>query len=91
MISVIFTAKVQKQFPKIPKHILDRVKMWANEVGIHGIEVIRQVKGYRDHPLQGNRQGQRSVSLNKQWRLLYTEALNIIEVQEVTAHDYRVK
>jgi proteic killer suppression protein len=86
---VTFTPKAQKQLAKLPRPILNGIKAWATEVGIHGIESVRLIKGYRDHPLKGNRKGQRSVSLNINWRLIYIEALKTIEVQEITHHDYR--
>ena len=53
---------------------------------------MQKIKGYRDHSLKGNRPGQRSSSLSRRWRVIYTtdELLNLItvEVLEVNHHDY---
>jgi proteic killer suppression protein len=86
---VSFTPKALKQLEKLPLDIYKRVRVWAESVKIRGVAEVRLVRGYRDHPLKGNRQGQRSVSINKHWRLIYTESLEIIEVEEVNKHDYR--
>jgi toxin HigB-1 len=56
------------------------------------LPTVQQRVGYHDEPLQGKRYGQRSIRLNHQWRLIYEEKTGtVIEVQEVTAHDYRVR
>lgn len=52
----------------------------------------RKITSFHDEPLTGNRQGQRSIRLNRQWRAIYCihENGNIyIEILEVTPHDYR--
>lgn len=89
--TVYFTAKAKKQLEKLPLDIYKRVRFWVESVQAHGIQEVRLVRGYRDHPLQGNREGQRSVSINKNWRLIYTESLEVLDVQEVNKHDYRTK
>jgi toxin HigB-1 len=89
MNQVSFTPKALKQLKNLPLYIYQQVRFWSESVERHGIQTVRQVKGYRDHPLKGEREGQRSVSLNRSWRLIYTEALTVLAVQEVTHHDYR--
>lgn len=59
-----------------------------------GLEAVRLCPGYHDEPLTGNRKGQRSVRLNKQWRAFYTAEAGqpvVVTVLEVNAHDYRSK
>ncbi len=52
-----------------------------------------KAKGYHDEPLKGQRRGQRSVRLNRSYRLIYTQAdhgeLVVVGIQEVNKHDYR--
>ena len=35
-----------------------------------GLFAVQRVPGFRDHSLKGDRKGQCSVHLNKQWRLI---------------------
>lgn len=53
---------------------------------------VRKIPGYHDEPLHGDRRGQRSVRLGRQWRAVYTESesaeLIIVMVEEVTPHAY---
>ena len=57
-----------------------------------GILDVRKIKGYHDKPLKGDRKGQRSVRLNKAYRLIYEEDkkrnLVVILILEVNKHDY---
>ncbi|STX81627.1 Plasmid maintenance system killer protein [Legionella busanensis] len=52
----------------------------------------RKSPGWHDEPLKGERAGQRSIRLNKQWRAIYIlkkdSTIEFIEVMEVTPHDY---
>jgi proteic killer suppression protein len=57
-----------------------------------GIHETRKYKGFHDEPLKGNREGQRSVRLNRTYRAIYVEhksgEVELIEVIEVNKHDY---
>jgi proteic killer suppression protein len=55
-----------------------------------GIWESRKIPGYHDEPLRGDRQGQRSVRLNRAYRVFYIEADNKIEILviEVNKHEY---
>jgi toxin HigB-1 len=61
-------------------------------VELSGLREIRKSLGYHDEPLKGNRLGQRSVRLNRSYRLIYVEepGENVIMVLviEVNKHDY---
>ena len=51
------------------------------------------IRGFRDEALRGEWQGFRSSRLNLQYRVIYRvegESL-MVQVVEVTAHDYRKK
>ncbi len=83
---------VKKSLRKVPYFIRDKVQVWADMVEKEGLPTVQKVGGFRDHMLKGNRKGQRSVYLNKKWRLIYTvnkeDQINIIIVKEVIPHDY---
>lgn len=90
---VRITAKVEKSLQKIPRNIQLKFFLWASYVKDYGLlEVRRLKKSYHDEPLQGKRQGQRSIRLNKSYRAIYEikadGAIEFIEVQEVNKHDY---
>ena len=57
-----------------------------------GLPAVQKVRGFKDHPLKGNRKGQRAVYLNRKWRLIYiTNKDNqsiIITIKGVIPHDY---
>ncbi len=82
-----------KDLDKAPKDIVRSYEIWARLVETHGIEILRDYKGYHDEKLIGNFKGCRSSRLNRKWRVIYeiknNESLVIIEVVSVTPHDYR--
>lgn len=87
-----FTHLAKKQLHKCPQEIQAKVADWLKRVLYYGILTVRLTKSYHDEPLKGKRKGQRSIRLNKQWRLIYEEQTGeIIEIQEVSAHDYRTR
>ena len=66
--------------------------IWVALVEESGIREVRKHKGFHDEPLKGQRQGQRSVRLNIDYRAIYIEResgkLELIEVVKVNKHDY---
>ena len=79
-----------KQFGRIPKNLQVKIKMWVLELEAFGMRSVRLKKGYHDEPLQGNRWGQRSIRLNRSYRLIYKvieEEVHIL-ILEVHKHDY---
>jgi toxin HigB-1 len=76
----------------LPNEIKLKVSAWVLAVQENGLERTRQRPSFHDEPLQGKRKGQRSIRLNRQWRLIYEEQTGlIIQVEEITPHDYRVR
>ena len=63
-------SSVRKDLKKAPYYIGDKVQIWADMVEQEGLFAVQRVPGFRDHSLKGDRKGQRSVYLNKQWRLI---------------------
>lgn len=76
----------------MPDYIKDKLLLWVDDVERIGIQKVRQVPGYHDEPLKGDRIGQRSIRLNKAYRAIYIENFNteirIVSIIEVNKHDY---
>lgn len=78
------------QLARIPQNIRDKAYMWIFAVEEKGIWEVMKSPGYHDEPLKGDRQWQRSVRLNKAYRLIYRIIENRIHIEllEVHKHDY---
>ncbi|WP_413613497.1 type II toxin-antitoxin system mRNA interferase toxin, RelE/StbE family [Bdellovibrio sp. HCB-110] len=74
----------------MPYYIQIKAKYWVMEVEYRGIHDVAKLPGYHDEPLRGDRYGQRSIRLNKGYRLIYRiiEDRVFIELLEVHKHDY---
>jgi proteic killer suppression protein len=84
------TRVFDKQLVKIPDYIRKKVIFWIYLVESLGLAEVMKQPGYHDEPLLGNRKGQRSVRLNRSYRLIYrmiNEQLHI-ELLEIHNHDY---
>ncbi len=93
MVSKVWITKfAEKQLRKLPKNIVSAFHVWVQSVEIDGIIKTRKVLGYHDEPLKGDRKGQRSVRLNKAYRIIYEETksgnLVMVAVQEINKHEY---
>ncbi len=82
----------QKDLVKVPQYIKEKLLLWVDSVERMGINKIRKIPGYHDEPLKGERQGQRSIRLNKAYRAIYIEnekkEIIIISIIEVNKHEY---
>jgi toxin HigB-1 len=80
----------EKQIARLPIHIYRSFYFWVSAVESKGLIEVRKLSGYHDEPLNGSRSGQRSVRLNRSYRVFYIEISEIIEIQiiEVNKHDY---
>ena len=88
---VLSSKRFEKQLKKLPQHIQNAAAVWITSAERLGLSVIRKIPGHHDEPLKGNRKGQRSVRLNKAYRLIYEKnnrQLTIITILEVHKHDY---
>jgi len=87
---VLVTRFAEKQLRKLPKNIKNAFGYWVETVEIFGVRAVRKVSGYHDEPLRGDRKGQRSVRLNKSYRVIYVEVKEGIEITviEVNKHEY---
>ena len=83
--------RTDRQLAKAPREVLKRYEKWKDIARISGPQGLRQVKGFHDEALSGPWRGHRSSRLGLQWRVLYRalpDAL-LVQVVQVTAHDYR--
>lgn len=92
MIQVVEIAvSVKKNLHKIPLPIKKKLFTWVAAVEERGLSEVKKIPGYHDEPLKGNRQGQCSIRLNKQWRAIYqiiSKKVEFVFIEEVTPHDY---
>lgn len=86
------TKQALKDLKRTPQYIQQKFSSWLVAVNKAGLEETRRRPGWHDEPLIGDRKGQRSIRLNKQWRAIYIIKQNgqieFIEVKEVTPHEY---
>jgi len=82
----------RKQLKKMPRHIVENLASWVDDVETRGMEEIRKILGYHDEPLHGDRQGQRSIRLSRDYRAIYVVKddgeIEFVLVEEVSKHDY---
>lgn len=84
--------RVDKQLSSsVPIEDLKRYEKWKDIARISGPAGLRAIKGFHDAALSGEWKGHRSSRLGLQWRVIYRVVANVflIQVVQVTAHDYR--
>ncbi len=89
---VELTKRARKDLEAAPRHVQMKFRVWVSSVESVGLTETRKAAGWHDEPLQGDRQGQRSIRLNRQWRAIYVERPDgtpeFARVEEVMPHDY---
>jgi addiction module RelE/StbE family toxin len=84
--------RVDKQLSgSVPVEVLKRYEKWKDVARISGPQGLRLIKGFHDEALSGEWKGHRSSRLGLQWRVIYRVVANVLLIQviQVTAHDYR--
>ena len=84
--------RVDKQLSgSVPVEVLKRYEKWKDIARISGPQGLRLIKGFHDEALSGEWKGHRSSRLGLQWRVIYRVVANVLLIQivQVTAHDYR--
>jgi addiction module RelE/StbE family toxin len=84
--------RVDKQLSgSVPIEVMKRYEKWKDIAKISGPAGLRAIKGFHDEALSGEWQGHRSSRLGLQWRVIYQVVANVLLIQviQVTAHDYR--
>lgn len=89
---VTFSKNAQKDLNKLPRNIFDSLKSWIKSLDEIGLTQTRKISGYHDEPLRGTREGQRSVRLNRAYRVIYivvkNDEIEIVKIIEVNKHEY---
>ncbi len=80
----------EKQLDKVPDFIKKKVLLWVFLVEASGIAEVMKSPGYHDEPLKGERKGQRSVRMNRAYRLIYYVIQDRVHIEllEVNKHEY---
>ena len=75
----------------VPIEVLKRYEKWKDIARVSGPMGLRVIKGFRDEGLLGEWKGFRSSRLGLQWRVIYQVVADVLMIQvvQVTAHDYR--
>ena len=84
--------RVDKQLSgSVPIEVLKRYEKWKDIARVSGPQGLRLIKGFHDEALSGEWKGHRSFRLGLQWRVIYRVVANVLLIQivQVTAHDYR--
>jgi toxin HigB-1 len=84
--------RVDKQLSAaVPIEILKRYEKWKDVASLSGPQGLRAIKGFHDEALSGEWRSHRSSRLGLQWRVIYRVVATVllIQVVQVTAHDYR--
>ena len=89
---VVWDKRVARQLAVVPRNIAAKFFDWADAVRLVGLRQVRKSTGFHDEPLKGDRKGQRSMRLNRSYRVIYVEGrdgdIEIVEVIEVNKHEY---
>ncbi|MGZ3771915.1 MAG: type II toxin-antitoxin system mRNA interferase toxin, RelE/StbE family [Bdellovibrio sp.] len=89
---VNLSRNVSKSLKKMPRHIIETLAAWIEEIENEGLEEARKIPGYHDEPLKGMRKGQRSVRLSRSYRAIYIikkeNSVEFVSVEEVNKHEY---
>jgi proteic killer suppression protein len=84
--------RARKQLQKVPRHIIENLAAWVDDVEDRGLEEVRKIHGYHDEPLHGNRLRQRSIRLSRAYRAVYRicedESIEFVSVEEISKHAY---
>jgi len=85
--------RVARLFKSVPDEVLKRYEKWKDIVALSGPDGLRKIKGFHDEMLRGEWKGHRSSHLGLQYRVIYRILKDkiLIQVVNLTAHDYRRK
>jgi addiction module RelE/StbE family toxin len=85
--------RVSRKLARLPVEVLKRYEKWKDIVRISGPEGLQLIRGFRDESLRGDWKGHRSSRLGFSYRVIYRVVSRevIVQVIDLTAHDYRRK
>lgn len=81
---------IQETCKKAPRSVVKKYELWKNLVFRHGPEKLKELPGFHDEKLKGERSEQRPSRLSLQYRVIYTVERQAVRVNvlEITPHDY---
>jgi addiction module RelE/StbE family toxin len=84
---------IGRRVQRLPVEILKRYEKWKDIARISGPTGLRLIKGFHDEAFRGEWKGHRSSRLGLQYRVIYRVVSRevLVEVIDITAHDYRRK
>jgi proteic killer suppression protein len=89
---VELSSRVKQQLRRVPHHVVTKLLAWVDDVEARGLEEVRKVPGFNDHPLKGKLAGKRAIRLSRQWRAVYvvksTGVVEFVMIEEIPPHDY---
>jgi addiction module RelE/StbE family toxin len=85
--------RIGRHVQRLPLEMLERYEKWKDIVRVSGPSGLRLIKGFHDEALRGEWKGHRSSRLGIQYRVIYRIVRQeiLIEVVDITAHNYRRK
>ena len=85
--------RVAKNLEAAPLDVQKRYEKWKDIVTVSGPQALRLINGLNDEALSGEWRGYRSSRLNLQYRAIYKVEKDrvLVQVENVTPHDYRRK
>jgi plasmid maintenance system killer protein len=85
--------RIGRRVQRHPVDVLKRYEKWKDIVRVSGPAGLRLIKGFHDEALRGERDGHRSSRLGLQYRVIYRIVGQeiLVEVLDITPHDYRRK
>lgn len=83
--------RIGRRMEHLPREIIERYEKWKDIVRLSGPSGLRLIKGFHDEALRGGWAGYRSSRLGLQYRVFYrvVDREVLVEVIDITAHDYR--
>ena len=84
---VVESRLLARQIQRAPREIQEKYVVWRSLVQQRGPQLRG---GFRAHALHGDRKGQKSVWLNRQWRVIFKafEGELVVQALELTPHRY---
>lgn len=94
MINRVAVAKrAERSLAKAPRQVAAKFFYWKRQIEEHGLDVVMEIPGYHDEPLQGKLKGYaRSVRMALGYRAYYRvlgSEVKCVSVEEINRHDYK--
>lgn len=90
MENLVDESRVIKTLERLPKEIQSGYFVWRDIVSARGFNGLRSIRGFRFEKLKGDRVGQYSCRLNRNYRVIFQKGYDriIVIVLEVNKHEY---